>query len=782
MHAQIINISENKNTLLEDLTIEFSLDGFIAHLKQMAEEVEDAKHEMFAFILAKFLAAKKAYGPLSEKNLAQYSSILYYIYNLLVPPLIDEKDSLWSIAKPLGGAIYYGTSSFYRLLNQQLCEDSFQKSHEDHNHQDIEEQSIYALILERFYEIPALVDEDDLVYSYRDHETNLPKYYAIKIDNKFVEIATHTELPPLDYRKLKQQSVQQFDWKVLREILPLENFKFKGFSVIAIQEITTDRVIQNIRDILLKNSADDIQSNYSVLEESLKTLTGNPHIKFGISPILSLNEKPILDQVYMHGSVLPDLLKKKTKNCAEANISESYLLNPQIIVYNVGVEIGDSTFKFLNDLSDLGITSYVCMPLYHNSEVTGLLEVYTEAGHTFDKVVLAKLRKVSPLLAQLLHDQASHFNAKIENIIKEKFTSLQPAVQWKFNEAAYEYLKQLIPDKPKPTIENIQFKNVFPLYGAIDIRNSTIERNAALIADYKTQLNLLQHVLQEIKSSYNIALLDEMIFNCNKWMEKLDINPIDIVQTQVRYFLERESYLLLQHFKNSNHHLAQIIQNYENETLPETGSTHEQRRALESSIGTINAAINGYLELLNEEIQQSYPCYFEKFRTDGIEYDIYIGQAIAPTKPFDNLYLKNVRLWQLSSMAAIAKITHNLINQMKTPLETTQLIFINGNDIDISFRVDERRFDVEGAYNIRYHIIKKRIDKVRLKNSDERLTQPGKIALVYYDVKEIREYLSYITYLQNKSILLEDMEELELEELQGVSGLKAIRIGVKLED
>ena len=182
--------------------------------------------------------------------------------------------------------------------------------------------------------------------------------------------------------------------------------------------------------------------------------------------------------------------------------------------------------------------------------------------------------------------------------------------------------------------------------------------------------------------------------------------------------------------------------------------------------------------MLNEEIQQSYPCYFEKFRTDGIEYDIYIGQSIAPKKPFDNLYLKNVRLWQISSMAAIAKITHNLIHQMETPLETTQLIFINGNDIDISFRVDERRFDVEGAYNIRYHIIKKRIDKVHLKNSLERLTQPGKIALVYSDAREIREYLSYITYLQNKDILLEDMEELELEELQGVSGLKAIRIGV----
>src|SRR5690606_29358414 len=149
---------------------------------------------------------------------------------------------------------------------------------------------------------------------------------------------------------------------------------------------------------------------------------------------------------------------------------------PQIIVYNVGIDFGDNNFKFLNDLSDLGVTSYVCIPLYYNNKVTGLLEVYTNEGHTFDTIVLAKLRRAAPLLAQLLNDQAHRFNARIDAVIKEKFTSLQPAVQWKFNQAAYEYLKKIAPEKPKPIIENVQFKNVYPLYGAIDIRNSTIER------------------------------------------------------------------------------------------------------------------------------------------------------------------------------------------------------------------------------------------------------------------------------------------------------------------
>jgi hypothetical protein len=115
-------------------------------------------------------------------------------------------------------------------------------------------------------------------------------------------------------------------------------------------------------------------------------------------------------------------------------------------------------------------------------------------------------------------------------------------------------------------------------------------------------------------------------------------------------------------------------------------------------------------------------------------------------------------------------------------LETTQLIFVHSNTIDISFRSDEHRFDVEGAYNIRYEMIKKRIDKVLIKGTNERLTQPGKIALVYFQQKDVEEYISHIHYLQDQQILTEGIEYLELEELQGVSGLKAIRVNVQMEE
>jgi len=60
------------------------------------------------------------------------------------------------------------------------------------------------------------------------------------------------------------------------------------------------------------------------------------------------------------------------------------------------------------------------------------------------------------------------------------------------------------------------------------------------------------------------------------------------------------------------------------------------------------------------------------------------------------------------------------------------------------------------------------------------LTQPGKIAIVYSQHRELEEYLEFIEYLQNERLLGDEIEHLDLEDTQGISGLKAVRVNVIL--
>jgi len=112
------------------------------------------------------------------------------------------------------------------------------------------------------------------------------------------------------------------------------------------------------------------------------------------------------------------------------------------------------------------------------------------------------------------------------------------------------------------------------------------------------------------------------------------------------------------------------------------------------------------------------------------------------------------------------------------PLDVTSMILVFSTPLSISFRMDEKQFDVDGTYNARYEVVKKRVDKAYVKGTKERVTQKGKISIVYSQKQDEIEYLRYIKFLQSKNYLDNDIEIVELQDLQAVTGLKAIRVSV----
>jgi hypothetical protein len=209
---------------------------------------------------------------------------------------------------------------------------------------------------------------------------------------------------------------------------------------------------------------------------------------------------------------------------------------------------------------------------------------------------------------------------------------------------------------------------------------------------------------------------------------------------------------------------------------------YHHRKEYEQSISRINDVLAHFIDKEQAAAQKVYPHYFERFMTDGLEFNIHMGQSITPRKKFDEIYLRNMKMWQLTVLTKASRITHKLEEELPHPLRTTQLILAHSQPLSISFRTEERKFDVDGAYNTRYEIVKKRIDKVHIKETNERLTQPGKIAIVYSQGKDAAEYTEYIEFLQNQNLIKAGIEHHDLEELQGVSGLKALRVDVNFDD
>jgi hypothetical protein len=785
MEPITIDVTNDANYDVIPIDSSISFDSFIRFLENKADEEQTIKRTFFEMALTRLKATPALSEKIPLEDIGKYKEEMSLIASLLMPLFADEKQVCWAMSAPINPIVFYATTGFYDLmLDSQTGGIRCDIVAGDEDNVTRKKQMVYSFVLEKFYGVPP-VHRHELIISIKDEKTRLQKFYKLNLDTRFCEVTAKDVLPDLDEEALAVAAEEPFDFAKMARILPLSLFRFEGFSIITLQDVTAEHAVEHIKNTILDRSLFDQTTYLNRVTQALKMLVGDPQFNFGTMPIMRVNNR----LVYNKGTVL----FSKLMNAASENnmgeemylqMADEYLLDPKPFLSRELTKEIASKKEFARLLYEDGVRSYALLPVFYDKKVVGLLEVFSARPDSLDEQVLHKLDVALPLLAQIFKYYIDDFGAAIDNVIKEKFTSLQPAVQWRFRESAWHYLRDKAIDPQKAAIGKIHFKNVYPLYGAIDIRNSTIERNLALKQDLNHQFGLLIETFTLLKNSLGFGLADEMIFKCRKWVEEINDESTDNDEMKVRDFLDNEAHPFLRHFREANDVdvvVGQKIDQYFENIDENTGTVNENRKGLESSMQNINGAVNLYLDLFRQEIQQAYPTYFEKFRTDGIEYDIYIGQSIEPAKKFSELYLKNIRLWQLTSMAAITRITHALLPSMERPLQTTQLIFIHSTSIDISFRDDERRFDVEGAYNIRYQVIKKRIDKVRIKNTGERLTQPGKIALVYFASRSADEYVGYIRYLQEKNTLLDDLEYLDLEELQGVSGLKALRIGVNLD-
>jgi hypothetical protein len=283
-------------------------------------------------------------------------------------------------------------------------------------------------------------------------------------------------------------------------------------------------------------------------------------------------------------------------------------------------------------------------------------------------------------------------------------------------------------------------------------------------------------------SLIDFPLLRETQFRISKYMASVSEALLSDDEVVIYDFLHNDLNPIFSNLKETLPSLKPSIEEYYKALDPESGVVYHHRKEYEESLTRINDVLDRFIDNEQLEAQEVYPHYFERYVTDGIEFNIYIGQSLSPQKPFNELYVRNLKLWQLTVLAKAARVAHTLEKRLSLPLQTTQLILAQSMPLSISFRRKERKFDVDGAYNIRYEIIKKRIDKVHIKDSEDRLTQPGTIAIVYSQYKDLMEYMEFIEFLQSKQLLGENVEHFDLEDTQGINGLKGVRVNIKFEE
>ncbi|GAB3775308.1 hypothetical protein GCM10028818_19270 [Spirosoma horti] len=761
------------------IAFRLSFQPFINYLNDQRKQASSAAlSQFYSYLIDQFTPVLSSDTP-TDLLPADQLAELFQLATVAVLPLTGaSQDIAFAFGLPEPMTMYCPSTAFSELVQQFP---NLLVELRDQTKTLNKQRLLYQLILERTYGIRTTAQTVLSVPFQRD-VNGLMRYYRMDINMSFVEVKANGVVPPLQQAWVDYANGTSKTPPVSNP-LRVNEFIIEGFSFFKIEDITEAQTIQQLQDVFAHLQSDTETAIYQRFENALRNLCGQSDLQISIVPLPQVNgsfvDHPDLrtrsiflrqSGINFQGTIDDTTVQKKLRNVIQHPI-------PYLFPDLDGIP---ETEREL--LTQKGIRSFLMYPITTTSEVLGILEMGSRHRNALNEQILTKIDRIMPLIQELLRYQLRQFHDTLERLIKKQFTSLQPAVEWKFYEVAWESLRLKQNLSANASGMRVEFSQVYPYYGAIDIRDSSIERHKAVRQDLLDQLTVVNELLNQIPRPADADHFDRILAQCRHWLKKLTASLKFNDEQNITYFLAQELHPFLRQLLPYQEEWGLSLQQYFNRTDPQTGQFNQALKVYERSMNWINATINDYINQEEKKSQAIYPHYFERYRTDGMEYTVYAGQSIAPHQPFDQDYCRRLSEWQLTSMVEMAQLTHRLVPLLPLPLRTTQLILVHTHPVDIAFRQDERRFDVEGSYSIRYEVLKKRIDKAYIEGGQQRLTQPDTIAMVYSHSMELTDYLPVITQLQERGMLQPDMEYLDIEPLQGVANLKALRLHIKYTD
>lgn len=611
------------------------------------------------------------------------------------------------------------------------------------------------------------------------NKQGIMKHYKITVNSDFTEIipTEDAKIPSDDILDMLLENLD--DFKLWKKYFPSQSWILKGFTIISLVDCTSEVALSDLKSSMIEIDPEDLNPNEN-LTEIFKSYFDVPELSFGLMTFNKKEQK--LDKLPIYESLLTNHILDFWINAFDEEIRKSTFNNlnhnsKPVVVSNVN-NLDESVKRLpsFSILKDNNVNSFMVIPIMKDGELLAIMEFTSPIAGSFNGLKLKKLEFFTDMVLFSLNRFYFEKNYQIEAIIQREYTTIHDSVVWKFRNEAEKYFTASL-GKKIYTLKQISFKNLTPLFGVSDIRSSSEKRFNLMLQDLNQQIESLNEILTLTNSDSEKFLLALDVF-------ENELNNEIKADTEQRFqrLLREEIHPFLQgklEIKTSRA-IKSKIKDYFSQIFSSTELFYSYRKKLDDSITLVNRKLADMLDESQVKAQEIFPHYYERFKSDGVEHNLYIGPTIAPDLHYTSKVVHKLRYWQLKTICKMELDFQSFKKDLPIQLDIASLIFVYNEKIDIRFRMDEKRFDVDGAYNSYYEIIKKRLDKAHIKDSSERITAPGKITIVYFGMENQKEYLDYISKLQKKGVLQHDVEFLRVEDLQGITGLLALRVSFTL--
>jgi hypothetical protein len=304
MRLQVINVGNQQIPGMKTPVTALSFKPFLEYIRKRIPETDAMKKEIYEMILHKFSKYPELEQEVKLEDTAKYREILDLLHIALSTVVEDERKVLWGISVPVTPVIFYGTDALFEFMleagTQQFNHDAFADPVTFRRQKCA---MLYSFLLNKFYNFN-FTNKREIVFPIYDKECHFVKYFRINVDTRFVEVTPLQQLPELNLEALNLHLNEDEGLDSLEKLLPCDIFRFSGFSIVTITDVTADHAVENIKNILVNTHADTHEENYRSVAESLKAIAGSSDLEFGILPLFRVNNKLVENiDAYCHSII-----------------------------------------------------------------------------------------------------------------------------------------------------------------------------------------------------------------------------------------------------------------------------------------------------------------------------------------------------------------------------------------------------------------------------------------------------------------------------------------------
>ncbi|MDY7008432.1 MAG: GAF domain-containing protein [Cyanobacteriota bacterium] len=590
--------------------------------------------------------------------------------------------------------------------------------------------------------------------------------------DKTVDDFTDVNFPSMSTPEQITWLLKPGNLEILAQQLKLENFQLEGLFLLEGLDVTVKEQKRRLTQLLVEPESLMQQDKFQQIDRLLRSLfraddmillrnEGEKQLKLFIgSEYLTTSNYP---GIYSIKSLQDSPIVKTAKDNQIQNI-------PDLKIY--------CQTECEQNLYQKGVRSLLLIPLVIKAacpedssglqKVLGIVGLTSKRPNNFYPSDYKHAQEIIPPLT-----------TAVRQTIQQRFTNIRnihPAVEWRFLQEAERRSWGLPP-------ETIVFEDVYPLYGICDIRGSSTERNRAIQTDLLTQFCLGLTIVETVCQTKDSAFCQQLRQNIWEYIKSLEEKVSVDSEITARDYLRLHLEIYFDYFlEECGDAVKTAVEAYRTACENEHNSVYQARDRYDQMLHKINYHLQNTWEKWQKQMQQILPHHCDFEATDGIDHMIYLGKSINPK--FSKFHLCSLRYEQLRAICDCARTILRLkAESEEVTLGVVHLVLVQNSTIDIYHNEStERLFDVKGTRDIRYEIVKKRIDKGVDRETKERITQPGMLTVVYSTDEEWQEYQQYFRYLVREGWVEDKFESGLVEPLQGVSGLRFVRARVLLPE